>query len=79
MKHLIAAYSIENTKKRWQINEAEVSFLEKIYGNLSVKAFFRADSVMLNFKDALSIKGTLMVDAQGKISSKDGTLDVMKP
>lgn len=77
-KHLITAYGIENGNTLWQIDEATIPFLGKIYGRTKVNAFIDAPLVRLNFKDAFSLKGTCSVDAKGKVSMNEGTPDIMQ-
>ncbi|WP_375580817.1 hypothetical protein ABWH96_07310 [Marivirga tractuosa] len=75
-RHSITAYSIKDAEELWKVNEEEISFLEKIYGKVRIKIHQTSSNTMLNFYDTFTLKGTLHVDAKGKITGEDGTLDI---
>ncbi|UII24477.1 hypothetical protein LVD15_14215 [Fulvivirga maritima] len=77
-QYLVGAYSIDNAQELWLINEAEIDFLGKIYGSLTVEAYFVGDEVKVNYKDAFSFRGTINIDAQGKASTNDENYDFMR-
>ncbi|BDD09393.1 hypothetical protein FUAX_18250 [Fulvitalea axinellae] len=77
-KFLITAYSISDAKKIWEYSEEESPLLEKVYGKIKVKALINKGETILNLYDTYSLKGTVLVDAQGKQTTINGTLDALR-
>lgn len=75
-RYSISAFSLKDAVELWQIKEGEISFLDKIYGKVFISVHNIDDKTILNFYDAFSMKGSVEVSDQNKLSVKEGTLDI---
>ena len=66
-KHLISAFDLETATLVWQLNEADYSFLQTIYGNPSVRASMDQTHIVLHFYDSFTLKGSVILSPQGKV------------
>lgn len=64
--YTISAYDSITGNKLWDFNEKNSSFLNNVYGKIIVNATFLPNKTILNFYDAFTLKGNVIIDNQGK-------------